>query len=183
MLIETKQIKLKDGRTAVLRSPEIEDAKEVLESLVQSLGETSFLRFYPEEWKDNTIEGEEAFLRNQRENDRGGMVVCEVDGRLVGNCSLTGQMALKMKHRGEIGIALLRGYWGLGIGTAMMEEIAVMAKEIGISQLELEVYDANERGLRLYEKMGFERVATIPNAAILKDGTVFDAHIMMRQVG
>ena len=49
MLFETKMIPLKNGKTAIFRSPEIGDAAEMVDYLKTTAAETPFLMNYPEE--------------------------------------------------------------------------------------------------------------------------------------
>lgn len=44
---------------------------------------------------------------------------------------------------------------GQGVGTNMMEDVQVLAKELGCTDLELSVYPENEAALALYRKCGF----------------------------
>ena len=82
------------------------------------------------------------------------MIICLVDGKHAGNCSMQFHDKIKVRHRGEVAIALLQEFWGMGIGTVMFEEMIRLAREYGASQLELGMVDGNERGLALYRKMG-----------------------------
>ena len=59
MIFEEKTIILKDGRTAILKSPCVEDAEKLLNYIKKSCSETDFLARYPEEWT-TTIGQEEA---------------------------------------------------------------------------------------------------------------------------
>ncbi len=43
MIFKEKEIKLKDGGTALLRSPAVSDAEEMLQYLIKAAGETPFL--------------------------------------------------------------------------------------------------------------------------------------------
>ncbi len=61
----------------------------------------------------------------------------------------------KTRHRGQVAIALLKDYWGLGIGTAMFKEMIDKARQEKLEQLELEVIEGNQRAIGLYHKMGF----------------------------
>ncbi len=65
MIFEDKQIILKDGRTATLKSPCVEDAEKMLNYIKKSCGETDFLVRYPEEWTI-TVEQEEAWVNRLR---------------------------------------------------------------------------------------------------------------------
>ena len=180
MIYAKKQIVLKDGRTAILRSPSADDAAQMLEYLSITAGETPVLIRYPEECTE-TVEQEAAFLQKMIDSPIDMMLVCTVDGKLAGNCRLARHGRIKTRHRAGVAIALLREFWGLGIGTIMFEEMIHHANEQGITQLELEVIDGNERAMALYRKMGFNVVATKPDAIRLKDGTMLAEHIMIRK--
>lgn len=179
MKIETKQIQLNDGRTALLRTPIPEDAATLLEHLRKTAGETDFLIRYPEECT-MTLEQEQTFLQNSLQNPDSIMILCEVEGKLAGNCNLSRHNRLKTKHRASIGIALLREFWGQGIGTAMFEEINRLAQNWGTEQLELEVFADNHRAIAFYEKMGFHIASEHPNAFKRKDGTYVNEYLMIK---
>ena len=181
MKIETKQIQLNDGRTALLRTPMPEDATALLEYLRVTAGETDFLIRYPEECT-MTLEQEETYLQNSLQNPDSIMIFCEVEGKLAGSCNLSRHNRLKTKHRASIGIALLREFWGQGIGTAMFEEIHRLAKSWEIEQLELEVFADNHRAIALYKKMGFHIASEHPNAFKRKDGRYVNEYLMIKEV-
>ena len=181
MILEEKLISLKGGKTAVFRSPKAEDAEPMLSYMKVTAGETPYLIRYPEECTE-TAEQEAAFLQKMADSPIDLMIVCMVDGKLAGNCRLALHGRIKTRHRAGVAIALVKEYWGLGIGTAMFEEMTRCAREHGITQLELEVIDGNERAMALYRKMGFEIAATKPDAIRLKDGTMLDEHIMIKKL-
>ena len=52
----------------------------------------------------------------------------------------------------------------------------------GVEQMELNVFAHNENAKRLYEKKGFVKVATIPNAIKSNDGLYHDEEIMIKQL-
>lgn len=177
----TKEITMKDGRTAVFRSPEVADAREILQYLVDTAGETPYLLRTPEECTA-TLEEEETYLRNASFDSNKTLILCTVDGRVAGTCQMERKNKLKNRHRAGIGIALRKEFWGLGIGTAMFRELVLIAAEQGVEQLELEVFEGNERAIRLYEKMGFAVVAATPNAIRLSDGTKWKEYLMIKEL-
>ena len=77
----------------------------------------------------------------------------------------------------------MKDYWGLGIGSAMFEEMIEIAKERGVKIIELGVIEGNERAINLYEKYGFEIVCKRPNAFMLKDGTMQSEIYMQKSLG
>lgn len=181
MLFTPKQITLKNGKTAIFRSPELSDAAKMVAYLKDTAAETPFLNNYPEEIAA-TEEKEIEYLRANREDPHMAMIVCEVDGAIAGTCHLSRKAKIKNRHRGRIGIALLKPYWGMGIGTALFRELIALGREWELEQLELEVFEGNERGIALYEKMGFHIAASVPNAIKLKDGTRWAEHIMILEL-
>ncbi len=62
----------------------------------------------------------------------------------------------------------------------MIEEVCKIAKESGIEQVELEVAANNRNAISLYEKLGFEKIATLPNNMKYADGTYTDVHFMVK---
>lgn len=182
MHYESKEVTLKNGRTALFRAPRREDAAQMVDYMITTAAETPFLLRTPEECA-MTVEQEADFLQNVVDSPNTVMIVCEVDGKIAGNCQLAFMNRLKTKHRGSVAIALLKDYWGLGIGTKMFEEMTAIAHARGgILQLELEFIEGNERARGLYEKMGFSVVAEKPNAIRLEDGTLLKEFIMVKML-
>lgn len=172
MKFAAKTITLKDGREAVLQSPRPEDAAGLIDFIKTSSGETEFLARYPEEWDFLTVEKEEAWAKRMAEAPDALAITAYVDGRVVGNADINFRGGIKTSHRAVIAIAILRDYWGLGIGSAIFEGLLAAAREKGVMLVELEYMEGNERGRRLYEKFGFKIVAEKPNTYRLKDGSM-----------
>ncbi len=183
MMIDDVKFKLKDGREALLRSPKEEDVESTLEYLVISAGETDFILRYPEECGKYTPEGEKKLFEQKNESPDEAMIMCVVDGRVVGNCEISFFKGMKTKHRASIGIALISEFWNQGIGTRMFEEMIRLAESReGVLQMELEFVEGNARARHLYEKMGFRITGVRPNAIRLKDGTLLNEYTMIREI-
>lgn len=183
MIFEAKKITLKNGINAILKTPEIKDAEMFLNNIIAASGETNFLSRCTEDWNDFTIEDEEKWISGNRESEHNLIIACYIDGKAVGSCDITFFNDMKASHRAGIGIAILKDYWNLGIGSAMFRELIKVAKEHkGTAILELEYLEGNERGKALYEKFGFETVAVKPKICKLKDGTYQDLFYMQKQL-
>lgn len=169
MILGEKKITLKDGRTAILKSPCVEDAEKLLNYIKKSCGETDFLARYPEEW-NITVEQEKAWVNRLRSAPDALGITCYIDGEVAGNCEISFRGGMKTWHRATIAIAILKDYWNLGIGSAMFEELVATAQKHGTEIMELEFIEGNERAKHLYEKFGFHIVSERPNAFKLKDG-------------
>ena len=182
MIFETKEITLKNGKTAIFKTPEIGDASKLLDFIKTSSGETHFLLRYPEEWDSMTIEQEENWIQNSRNAPNNLTISCYIDGKIVGNCAMTFLSGLKMEHRATVAIAVIRKYWGLGIASFMFEQMITAAQEHGTEILELEFIEGNDRARALYERFGFRIVGERPCAFKLKDGTMLKEFFMQKKL-
>lgn len=181
MIFETQTVTLKDGRTAILHSPTLPDAAELLAYIKQCCGETDFLARYPEEY-GHSIEAEEAWIDRMVNSPHVLPITCYVDGRIAGSCEVRFFGGIKTSHRATLGISVLREFWGLGIGTALMTELIATARAHGTELLELDFIEGNTRAKGLYEKMGFEAVGYKPCAFRLKDGTYLGEFSMQKRL-
>lgn len=168
------------GRTIVLRNAELTDATALIEYLKVTTSETPFLIREPEE-VTLTTEQEEAFIQRCMDDEKGLMLVANMDGEHIGNCSLNGLLPYKRyAHRCDIAIALYQKYCGAGIGELMMNTVLSIAKEIGYEQAELEVIADNQAAIHLYQKVGFQEYGRFPHNMKYQDGTYADAMWMMK---
>jgi len=181
MQFEPKEITLKGGTSALLRSPRIEDAEALIEYLCAIAEETDYTLADPDE-RVITKEQEERFILSINNSPSSLMILCEIDGRIAGNCHLSIGGYRKISHRGSIAIALYRKYWNRGIGTAMMRELIALGRALGLHQLELDYIEGNDSGRALYEKMGFTPIAERPDAYRMKDGSLRKECMMIRKL-
>lgn len=183
MTLDKKEITLKNGKTAILRSPEVSDAADLLNYIREACGETDYLIRYPEEYDEFTVEREEAFVNGHRESENMLLITCFVDGEIAGNCDIQFKTAAKERHRACIGIAILKKYWDLGIGSAMFRELLDAAQARGgVEIVELQFIEGNSRARALYEKFGFEVVCERPNAFKCKDGSLRKEYFMQKKL-
>ena len=175
-------IKDKHGRTIILRNARPEDADDLIKYLKVTSAETPYLIREPEEITI-TKENEEKFLQAKIDAERELMLIALIDGRHIGNCSLMSIAPYKRyRHRCDVAIALYKEYCGCGIGTAMLQTVLNVAKEVGYEQAELEVISGNERAISLYQSIGFREYGRFPNNVKYKNGTYADAVWMMKKL-
>ncbi len=181
MILEEKKIVLKNGVTALLKTPEISDAEKLLDCIKTICGETNFLARYKEDWETTTAEDEAKWIQNNRDSENNLIIACYIDGEIIGNCDISFQTGSKTFHRAVIGIAIREKYWGLGIGSAMFKElIAAAEKQEKTEIVELEYMQGNDRGKALYEKFGFREVCITPKACKLRDGSYLNLVYMQK---
>ena len=101
-------------------------------------------------------EQESRFLARKAESPNEIEVIALMEGKIVGTAGIDAVGAFyKLRHRAEFGVNILKEYWGLGIGRALMEACIQCAREAGYAQLELSVVAENTRAIALYQKAGF----------------------------
>lgn len=102
-----------------------------------------------------------------------------VDECIVGTASIKSQPERRIKHIGELGVSILKEYWGLGLGSILIEELLEWAQASQeIFRIELTVQEQNPRALALYEKFGFKKEALIERGARADDGRFLKVWLM-----
>ncbi|HIR26709.1 MAG TPA: GNAT family N-acetyltransferase [Candidatus Choladousia intestinigallinarum] len=178
MIYPETEFIMKNGEKAILRSPSVWDASDMLEYIRQMSAETIFVGRYPEEICE-TLADEESFLEECQKSSSSIQISAFVNGKLAGNASVEPvSQRIKMRHRAEFGIAVLEDYWGLGLGNALTFACLDMAEKMGFTQIELSMLEKNVKGLSLYEKAGFRQWGKLERCFRLKDGT-FETGIYM----
>ena len=88
-----------------------------------------------------------------------------------------------LAHVGGLGISLADGWREIGLGTVLMRLLIEQAEKhlTGLRMIQLDVFGNNERGKRLYQKIGFTEYARLPNAVLHRD-TYVDLISMYRPI-
>ena len=181
MHIEPIPLTLRDGRTAILRSPTASDAPAFNCLCHTCARETEFLLMEAGD-PDMSLAERSRLLSQAAESAHIYMLVCQLEGRIVGMCRFSTNPRRKICHRGEIIIFLASAIWGQGVGSAMFRAMFDAARAKGLTQLELGFVDGNDRARALYEKMGFTLYGRLPNAFRLLDGTFRDECLMIKKL-
>ncbi|MBQ9950559.1 MAG: GNAT family N-acetyltransferase [Clostridia bacterium] len=153
-----------------LRTPNEGDAQAMIDMMLGCYAETEFLSSTPEEFRV-TVEDELRFMQRFEASERECMISAFADGKLIGNVSVRQVSGAKrMRHRANIGISVLKDYWGRGVGSMLMDAAIQTAESAGYAQIELEVAADNERAIRLYERFGFREYGRCPRALKRENG-------------
>lgn len=84
------------------------------------------------------------------------------------------------RHRAEVGAVYVRpDQRGTGLALRLMRQVEQDARSKGVTQLELYVEASNAAALKFYEKLGYERFGTLPNASVT-NGIAHDDYFMVR---
>ena len=157
-----QKVILKNGTEAWLKNGDASNGSAVYENFNATHAETDFLLSYPDENSFNP-EQEAQFLEEKTKSTNEIEIIALVDGKVVGTAGIEAVgTKYKVRHRAELGISILREYWGLGLGRALTEACIQCARDAGYIQLELNVVAENERAVALYRKIGFEEFGRNP---------------------
>lgn len=152
-----KEIKLKNGKTAILRSPIKEDAQAMIDYLNIIGGESDFITFGKNEFSMN-VEAEQDYIERINSMDNSKNILIIIEDEIVGIASITSVQKERMKHNGTLGISIRKKYWSIGLGSEIMAYLIDWAKSNKITKkINLLVREDNIRGVKLYEKFGFEK--------------------------
>ena len=158
----TQKIVLKNGTEALIRNGDAPDGANVYEAFNLTHAESDYLLSYPDE-NSYDLEQEAQFLAKKAESPNEIELVAIMDGKIAGMAGIEAVGSkYKVKHRAEFGISVLKEYWGLGLGKALMQACIQCAREAGYVQLELNVVAENERAIALYKSLGFEEFGRNP---------------------
>ena len=164
-----------------IRCAAASDAEDLIRGLRCAAGESRFLVSEPEEITF-TVEDEVRFIEGMNSSPNSVMLLAFWNGEYAGNASIRGSARLRLRHRGDLGIALYERFTNLGIGSALLDRLIALAPDMALEQLELEVSAENLRAIALYEKKGFTRCGAMPRGMKFADGSYADLVHMVRSV-
>lgn len=94
--------------------------------------------------------------------------------RIVADATLHRDRGGWSRHLGKIRVSIDPGFRNQGLGRLLTQEFIDIAKELGVAVLEAEVLDVQAKACHLFEELGFQCVATLPQHAIYLTGRVHD---------
>lgn len=161
------------GDRVTLRPPRREDSKILNEFWndveMVSLASNSLPR-------PDSVEQTESFLEELDKRDNHVRFVIEVEGQVVGDCSL--HDIDTHNRQCEIGIALGRPYWGQGYGQDALRALVDYAfKHVNMHRVGLEVLADDERAVGCYRKVGFVEEGRLRQRD-WRDGEYHDVMVM-----
>lgn len=138
-----------------LRQAVPQDAS-VLQALLKQLEqETPYLELDLDELEapTATLAAEIARVYNAQNN----LLLLALSGTTpIGLVRIQAAETVARQHCGELGIGILKTYWGLGLGQILLSEALNWTQQTTLLRLELTVQTRNQRARHLYEKFGFK---------------------------
>lgn len=160
----------------IIRSVEVKDAEKILE-YTKIVGNESNNLLFGSEGIGLNVDQEVKVLESIISHPKQIMIVAIANDEIVGLANLSGQTRERIAHQARLAISVRKDYWGKGISSQLMSSLINFAKEIQIEVITLEVFSNNIRGIKLYEKFGFEHIGEFKKFAKINDEFV-DAKLM-----
>mgnify|MGYP005984466517 CR=1 FL=1 len=158
------------------------DAKEILQVSRQIAGETDFL-IMDEAGLGLSEELLSLQLADLYESENNLLLVALADEKIVGMASVKAAPEFTVSHIGELGISVLKEFWCIGLGSALLDEVIYWSETVSpLARLELTVQKRNERAIHLYQKFGFETEAIMQRGARDSQGAFLDVLLMSKLI-
>lgn len=123
-------------------------------------------------------------FRRQFFTPQGKVYVCHsLQGEVVGGFFLRANYSGRANHIANSAYMIRKKDRGKGIGSLLIKASLHLAKKQGFKAMQYNlVLSQNPLAVKLYERLGFNIIGTIPHAIRNADGTSQDAHIMHRKI-
>lgn len=143
---------LRDGRSVAIRALKPEDRTAMLSAAGRVSAQSLYRRFFGP--KRGFTEKETDFFVNVDFVTHVALVAVVDEGgqaTIIG----AGRYIVAQPGKAEVAFAIIDEYQGLGIGTALLRNLVLIAHESGLQQLVAEVLPENAPMLKLFRKCGF----------------------------
>jgi len=148
------------------------DAQEIIDYCNKVGGESDYLSFGANEFPF-TLQQEEESIEKLK-GSSAEMFIGRIDNKIVSIGSIRVSDKKRFSHHCEIGISVLKEFWGLGIGKHIMSTIINYARcDSPLEMLYLYVRADNTRAIELYKNLGFAQTGYYTNHIKL-NGEYFD---------
>lgn len=106
------------------------------------------------------------------------MIIGILDNNIVSVAQISSNSRKRIVHNSEIAVSVKKYYWGSGIGSAVIEELINFGRNHStIKNISLGVKASNHKAIKLYEKLGFEKIGVHKNYFNINGN--FDDEIIM----
>ncbi len=149
------RLTVKNGMEITIRKVKGDDINKIIDYMKAIGGESDNLTFGEGEW-NVPFEKELDYIENIN-TESSIMLVAVAKGEIIGSTSFSSGVRSRVHHTGELGITVKKAYWNLGIGSALLGEIIIWAKNTKIiRKINLKVKTDHINGIKLYRKFGFK---------------------------
>ena len=115
---------------------------------------------------------------------QGQVYVCHsLEGEVIGGFYLKANYSGRSSHIANAAYMIRKTYRGKGVGSLLIKASLHLAKDLGLHAMQFNmVLSQNKLAVKLYERLGFNIVGTIPQAVRNPDGSFQDGYVMHRKL-
>jgi len=84
-----------------------------------------------------------------------------MDGKIVGAATLHQQLGGWKRHIGRVSVLVLPQYRGRGLARALVQEIADLARSVGLEKVEAEFIGEQEAAVKMFALLGFSNLVRL----------------------
>jgi len=111
------------------------------------------------------------------------VLICKKANEIIGGFYIKPNFQGRASHIANCGYIVKKEYRGKRVGFHLGKYSIDMAKELGYRGILFNlVFSENKPSIKLWEKLGFKTIGTIPGAVKKDDGNFQDAYIMYKQL-
>lgn len=155
-----------------------EDAAGLAATLKQLTTETDFIT-RDEDSPHMSAQEMAVFIEQKARSFNEICLVAKIGDNVAGVLMISAHSHTRINHIGEIFLAVLKDYWGYGLGQLLMTAAIDWAEHSGvIRRLELTVQRRNAKAVHIYEKFGFKIEGIKKRGAKTKNGEFLDVYLM-----
>ncbi|MGB6129202.1 MAG: GNAT family protein [Psychrilyobacter sp.] len=160
-----------------IRIPLESESEKILHYVNHVAGETDFLTFGKGEYPLDS-NGIKNSIENLSSSKNSIMLIAELDNKIIGLASIKGYDKVRMDHVGDLGITIMKDYWGQGIGKQIVDFLLKWAKNNEfLYKVNLKVRHDNLKAIKIYKDFGFNKEGILLDD--FKVNKVYYNHILM----
>ena len=168
--MDVVNVKLKDGRTVLIREFRIEDKENFIE-MYKSLSDEAV------RWGMPPYTGER--IKRWLDNMQNLIALVAIyNGKIVGDAHIFKFPHSRRKGTCDLAIYLHQDFHNVGLGTAMLTKLIELAKKEKLHRIGLSVIAGSKLAVHLYQKLGFKIEGVMKDAYFGEDGKYHDELVM-----
>ncbi len=114
----------------------------------------------------------------QLDFDRVFPLLALADNQVVGSATLHRAKGGWTNHVGRVRVVVHPNFRGKGIASLLVRELMDISVDIGLHKLDAEFMSGQEGPMTMFEKLGFVRIATLPEHVLDRRGQMHDLIVM-----
>jgi RimJ/RimL family protein N-acetyltransferase len=171
ILLDVVNVKLKDGKTVLIREFRMKDKEKLIE-MYESLSDEAVRWGLPPYTRERIERGWLSNLQNI------AAIVAFYNDKIVGHAQIFKFPHPRRKGTCDLVIYLLQGFHNVGLGTAMLTKLIELAKKERLHRIGLHVIADSKLAVHLYQKLGFKIEGVMKDAYLGEDGKYHDELVM-----